>query len=288
MNKSRILAAIGILAGGLVVALACLAGLQACTCTDPLAPLAATACAEQRDVALATMAAYRTQIPPLQTRIADVEQTAVVLETLCISVTSMTPTPTVVQRTSTPLYPTPATTPTPPPIVGMCQTCTEGGRECPAGYSCAYCPQLGYRCVDPASVNGSCNACRIASAAEFPTLTGLATWYTDSVYVATGEKFDPTRLTCAVDISLWPVLAGQTVRVTRLDSGACLDVAVNDCGYLERGGQFTYGMKHVGALDVARWWPSDVGYSVVVDLSPAAADILTHRETCAVTVEVVR
>jgi hypothetical protein len=91
-------------------------------------------------------------------------------------------------------------------------------------------------------------------------------------------------MTCAVDVAWWPVLAGMSLRVTRLDTGACIVVAVNDCGYLERAGQFEHAVRG----DVARWWPCETGYAVVVDLSPAAAAALTGRETMLVSVEVVQ
>jgi len=176
--------------------------------------------------------------------------------------------------------PTPINTPSEPEI---CKTCTQNGRECATGLACAYCPALGYRCVDPASVNGSCTACRL-QVSEWPTLTGLATWYNDSAVTATGERFDPSRLTCAVDVAWWPVLRGLSLRVTRLDTGASIIVAVTDCGYLSRAGQFEYATR--GA--VSRWWPCAQGFEVVIDLSPAAADMLTARETVLVWAEVVQ
>ncbi len=178
----------------------------------------------------------------------------------------------------------PSPTPTPLPAPGMlCADCAESARVCGAGLTCAYCPELGYRCVDPASVNGSCTTCRL-QAAEWPVLCGLATWYNDSALVATGERFEPSRLTCAVDVAFWPVLAGQSLRVTRLDTGTSIVVAVTDCGYLSRAGQFEYAMRG----DVARWWPCAQGFEVVIDLSPAAADMLTARETVLVWAEVVQ
>jgi len=170
-----------------------------------------------------------------------------------------------------------------PPAPEICKNCSLGGRECATGLTCAYCPELGYRCVDPASVNGSCTTCRL-QAAEWPIPVGLATWYNDSAMVATGERFEPSRLTCAVDVAFWPVLAGQSLRVTRLDTGASIIVAVNDCGYLSRAGQFEYAVRG----GVARWWSCAQGFEIVVDLSPAAADALTGRETVLVQAEVVK
>jgi len=271
-----------IVAAGTVVAFGLLAGLQACTKPDPLAPLAATACAEQRAVAFETVDACRAQVPPLQTRIAAVEQTVVPLETIAAGCQQATATP-------TPLYPTPIATPTPPPVIGMCQRCTEGGRECPVGYSCANCYDLGWRCVDPSSILGSCNQCRIAGIAlEFPTLTGLAVHYTD-VDTASGESFCANAMTCSVDFTLWPALQGLTLRVTRLDTSTSIDVYANDWGYLYKAGWWAWDVRPVGKWQVARYWPAQpgIGYQMVIDLPEGTAAAFAP-DTCLVSVEVLR
>jgi len=259
-----------ILVCGVLVAFIGLAALQGCMRGDSLAPLAATACAEQRAIAFATIDEYAARIPTLSARISEAQGTA---EALLATVEAQTPCP-----SATPPYPTPIATPTPPPVIGLCQLCTLGGRECPAGFSCAYCPQLGYRCVDPVLVNGSCNTCRLAeSSVPIPWLPdwsaiGLCTHYTDGT-TASGEPFRADGMACAVDRSLWAMLQGLTLKVTRKDTGASLNVYVNDVGRLYDSGWWAWGVRRVGRYDVARYWPAQegIGYQVVIDLPEGTA-----------------
>ncbi len=116
-------------------------------------------------------------------------------------------------------------------------------------------------------------------------MTGLATYYYDSVYVASGDLFNPKRMTCAVDISLWAFLAGQTLRVTNLETGAWVDVAVNDLGYLERAGEFV--PRRDGGRGYVTAHAGEQGKCVVVDLAPAAMRVISpDMETVPVSVEI--
>lgn len=115
---------------------------------------------------------------------------------------------------------------------------------------------------------------------------GLLVHY-DDCWTAIGKPFDPMALTCAVDDSLWPELRCRTLRITRLDNARSVVVTVNDWGYLYRAGWFTYDVRQVGKLDIARWWPAPpyAGYHVVIDTTIGVAALLKAEDTTLVLVE---
>lgn len=219
--------------------------------------------------------ALRTRLPLLETRVAEsddvaryLQQTAVALETRCAVMPTMTETPTLENT------PTQISTPI---AQELCKICTQGGRECAAGFACAYCPALGYRCVDPNSVNGSCNTCRIAAATvATPILRGLATWYGNDYHVGramrNGEPYDPGALTCAVPNELWESLRGVLLYVQALNAPwPGVWVRVTDTGYLSEAGPFCYDP----AAEI--WRACQDGRSIVIDLSPAAHKRLSQN-----------
>jgi hypothetical protein len=97
--------------------------------------------------------------------------------------------------------------------------------------------------------------------------------YVDGM-TASGEEFNTNALTCAVDKSLWPLLRGRTLRLTRLDTSASIDVVVNDWGLLQNSGWWAWGVRAVGCLEVARYWPSTegIGHQVLIDLPAGTAE----------------
>jgi hypothetical protein len=118
---------------------------------------------------------------------------------------------------------------------------------------------------------------------------GLATWYGEGYCTSrktrSGEAFDPQAFTCAVPHEWWPALAGKWLRIQLMDGARSIVVRVNDSGYLSEAGRFTWGIRRVGQLDVARWWPDENGLPIVVDLTQTAHWLLTgDGETVAVRV----
>ena len=70
-----------------------------------------------------------------------------------------------------------------------------------------------------------------------PALNGLATWYDHGTVTRSGEPFVWSAPTCAVDASLWDMLAGRTVLVLS-ENGQVTTWRVNDSGHLSEAGGF--------------------------------------------------
>jgi len=263
----------------------------------------ATACVQIRETAIHEWVEARdaaslceTRVPPVETRLAELESTAQVLQTAVIDCATETP-------ITTPTR-TPRPTSTPTPMGLLCKLCTLGAADgtlngCGPGFLCWYCAGVGYRCVNPDTINGSCTTCRNVGAVSVDAdqgdkLEGLAVWNNDTKTTTSGEPFDPQALTCAVDPLLWR-LRGRTLLICTIpgkgvNAARCVRVRVNDTGPLAEQGLFVYESRPRGMLTVTRWWQGDgiEALPIIVDLTPAAMDLLTGgtRETCLVTVEV--
>lgn len=249
----------------------------------------ATACAESRQAAIdyiddarATVTWWESQVPPVETRQAELDSTAQALQTAVLD--CVPPTPTATRR--------PTQTPTPLPGV-LCKSCQPGQADgtaqgCGPGYTCWPCSGLGYICLDKTNLNGSCTTCRNQPGAQSGVLTAALAVY--HVY-----DVDHEGMTAAVDCSVSSTLRGKVLRICNIVEPRwhqyeqrCVIVTVTDCGYLYDAGPHVYELHEVDDLIVARWWPGDSsGLYVLVDLSPAAMRALSpEMETCAVSVEV--
>jgi hypothetical protein len=141
--------------------------------------------------------------------------------------------------------------------------------------TCWYCPSLGYRCVDPQSVNGSCNICKQQIVVENNKnqdtliMQGICTWYGgpnhDGRAMRNGEPYDPTALTCAVPAELWRELQGKMLYIQAVDAPwRGVWVTVTDTGWLTEAGEFCRNP------DTTLWDTCTAGLRIVIDLSPAA------------------
>jgi hypothetical protein len=210
-----------------------------------------------------------------------------------------TATPTTPMVTRSPTA-TPSLTPTPSAGKALCSRCAVGSSPCAPGLVCYDCNVDGFRCVPANSPNGGCTNCRNAitpspSATASPTgtrtptstpaptlscceilatlqaptprplLTGLATYYNGPTNITnSGGEFDPEKMACAIDISLFSQFVNRVFFVRAIKSGRTVMVMVNDSGYLYNAKQFCYSYSH------GYWLPCDRGANVVIDLTPGA------------------
>lgn len=186
------------------------------------------------------------------------------------------------QALQTRLAATPAFTampsPTASPTPVLCASCSYDG-QCSSGYMCMECVPLGKICVRKTTPNGDCNNCRNRTA----LLSGAATYYdTDKhsfKHTRSGELYNPEAMACAVDDSLWHELKNKILLVC--DEDNCIEVLVNDSGYLDEAGLFIWTTKRKGEYDVAWWYPASLGtpgaVQIVVDLTPRAYYALNPR-----------
>jgi hypothetical protein len=109
----------------------------------------------------------------------------------------------------------------------------------------------------------------LLAALGWPQLMGLATHYDCDVHcgrvMRSGIAYAPDAAVCAVDTSLWQQWRGKTLLVVA-QNGKMLQCKVMDSGYLYRAGRWEYGIKYFGKRSIARWWPSQTGYRIVVDI----------------------
>lgn len=198
--------------------------------------------------------------------------------------------------------PTATPTATPDPD---CYPCSETNQTCPdnVNYYCRKCAAGKWRCVRRVSPASDCMQCLVQNIGTFPDVPsngtswiGLATWYNDSTGTASGEPFDATAMTGAVDCSGMSGLVDKSLHICTLpgfgvNSANCIDVRVNDCGPLTRAGLFVYESRPRGMLTITRWWPGDGDGAlyIVVDLTKEAMNQLTEGsfETCAITMTIV-
>lgn len=126
-------------------------------------------------------------------------------------------------------------------------------------------------------------------------MIGLAVWNEDTTETASGETFDPTAMTVAIDCSELSGLVDKYLHICTIpgygvNEARCIEARINDCGPLYDAGLFVYESRPRGMLTVTRYWQGDGDGAlyVVVDLTAAAMDALTGgtRETCAVVVTI--
>ncbi|MEZ4337620.1 MAG: septal ring lytic transglycosylase RlpA family protein [Sandaracinaceae bacterium] len=96
-------------------------------------------------------------------------------------------------------------------------------------------------------------------------MTGRASYYADSLAgrpTASGEPYDPTRLTAASrDLPF-----GTRVRVTRVDTGATVEVRINDRGpFRDRGRILDLSRAAAERLDMIRAGVVEVRAEVLDD-----------------------
>ena len=211
--------------------------------------------------------------------------------TLELAIPTATPRPTMTPDA----LPTATRTQTPSP---MCYPCSETNQACPdnMNYYCARCAAGTWRCVRRTSPSSDCRTCLAAAMpVASPIWLGLAVYHGEQRETASGEPFDGSAMTCAVDVSLFTQFVNRILHICVIpgygvNEARCVDVRVTDSGPLGRAGLFVYESRPRGMLTVTRWWAGDGdgALPIVVDLTPAAMDMLTGgtRETCAMTVEV--
>jgi hypothetical protein len=105
-----------------------------------------------------------------------------------------------------------------------------------------------------------------------PDYHGLATFYSEEYAghpMRNGQPYDPKAFTCAVPTELWQQLRGKTLWVCAVGTDRCVSVLVTDSGYLTEAGAFC-------SSDTG-WKLHEVGERIVVDLSPAAIEVLSPR-----------
>ncbi len=261
----------------------------------PMYSFEATACVQVRGTAISEMVEARstvqwweTRVPPLETRVAEAERTAVALQTQCAP-------PATPRATMTPdVLPTATPVPT---VAPLCRPCTAYGRDCPTGFVCAQCRAGMWRCVPGDGVNAGCMRCVAMSVASPEwSMIGLAVWNEDTSITASGEPFKATAMTVAVDASLFMQFRDRILYICTIpgygvNEARCVDVRVNDSGPLVKADQFVYESRPRGKWTVQRWWPGDGDGAlyVVVDLTKEAMNQLTggSRETCAITMTIV-
>ncbi len=222
---------------------------------------------------------------------------------------SMTPTP-----RPTPTWeflPTATPTSTPVPLCHACDVSSSPRYNCPSGYWCKLCAGGRWTCVRNESPSADCLKCLVPNIGTFPdvpsngtsmpvaapewSMTGLAVWNEDTSMTASGEPFDAMAMAGAVDASLFMQFRDRILHICAIpglggNEARCVDVRVNDSGYLFREGTFVYESRPRGKWDVQRWWEGDGdgALSIIVDLTKSAMYALTDGslETCAVTMEV--
>jgi len=112
----------------------------------------------------------------------------------------------------------------------------------------------------------------LAANGDMPDYHGLSTWYGEEHAgrpMRNGQPYDPKAMTCAVPYENWSFLHGKTLWVCAVGTARCVSVLVTDSGYLTEAGTFC-------SSDMG-WKPHEVGERIVVDLSPAAIEVLSPR-----------